>query len=164
MQMITLSTESTNDSARLQCHRLGRMPADTPINNLLNAASRTASGRVVLDDTGRCHIVFWRKRVLRTRENVLALAGIASSRVRFWSHSFCTGFGGQHCVQGISFSPRCRQNPPLTCSGFLGADHISGEANHDTNGHGYGKPNGPRHQTSGGASVACVPSTLWLTT
>ena len=51
-------------------------------------------------------IVFWRKRVLRTRDSVLTLALIASSFVRLWLRTLCAG--GQHRVQGDRFSTRRR--------------------------------------------------------
>ena len=44
----------------------------------------------------------------RTRENVLTLAGNASSRVRLWSYILSAGVRGQHGVQGDRFSTRRR--------------------------------------------------------
>ena len=101
------------------------------------------------------------KRVLRSRENVLTHAWIASSRVRLWSNTSGAGVRGQHRVQGNSFLTRRRLNPTLPCAASLGTDRGSRE---NSQGLGYGEPSGPRHQAFGGANNAGLPTTFSLTT
>ena len=67
--------------------------------------------RVVFDEADRRCIVFWRKRLLRTRENVLSCAEIASSRVRLWSYTRSAGVRGQHRVQAFFTLRICSSTP-----------------------------------------------------
>ena len=92
--------KSTDDAAGQQRHGLSRLLADTPIKELFCAVPRTASGRVAIDNAERRHTIICRKRVLRTRENVLTHAGVQALACDV-GRTLCTSVRGRHCVQRV---------------------------------------------------------------